>query len=158
LVLGASLQLAVPTGDYDASRLVNLGSNRWAARLELGLSKSLTPWLIELAVAGTFYAANDDFYGGRRRTQEPIYSFQAHAVRMLRAGYWLAIDGTFYSGGQTETNGVAGADRQDNSRIGLTLSVPLTGRQSLKLNASSGVSTRTGTDFDTLAAIWQYRW
>jgi len=47
---------------------------------------------------------------------------------------------------------------QSNDRFGLTASLPINAKQSVKLAASTGVSTRTGTDFDTVAAVWQYAW
>jgi len=158
LVVGASLQLSAPVGDYDPDRLVNIGTNRWAAKTEIGVSKALNRWLFELALAGTFYEENDDFFGGRTHTQDPIYSIQAHVVRSLDRGMWIALDATRYQGGQTETDGVLNRNRLSNSRFGLTLSVPVNSRHSVKFNASSGIATRTGSDFDTVGVAWQYRW
>jgi hypothetical protein len=158
LVVGASLQLGVPIGDYDPTRLVNIGANRWSAKVELGVSKDLPKWLLEVALADTFYEDNDEFYGARVRSQEPIVSLQGHAVRKLASGVWLALDATWYSGGQTETGGVLNANSQRNTRFGLTVSLPLNARHALKFSASTGVATRTGTDFDTIAAAWQYGW
>jgi len=159
LVLGASLQLSVPTGQYDPSKLINVGTNRWSAKPEIGLSKLLGGrWSVDLALAGTFYETNDDFYGGRTRAQDPIYSFQAHAVRLFPKGAWLAVDGTRYRGGRTVTDGFADQDLQSNTRLGLTVGLPINRRQSLKMYYSTGVVTRTGTDFDTVGGAWQYRW
>jgi len=159
LVLGASLQLSVPTGQYDPSKLINIGTNRWSAKPEFGLSKLLGGrWSVDLALAGTFYETNDDFNGGRTRAQDPIYSFQAHAVRLFPKGAWLAVDGTRYRGGRTVTDGFADQDLQSNTRLGLTVGLPINRRQSLKLYYSTGVATRTGTDFDTVGGAWQYRW
>jgi hypothetical protein len=157
-VFGASLQLGVPVGDYDPTRLVNIGTNRASARLEIGASKDLTRWLLEISAGETRYEDNGDFYGGRLREQEPITSLQGHAVYRFMSGIWLAVDATRYRGGETTTNGVASNDLQSNVRVGLTASVPLNPRQSVKLYASTGVSTRTGTDFDTVGAVWQYAW
>jgi hypothetical protein len=158
LVVGASLQLGVPIGEYDPARLVNIGANRWSAKAEVGVSKDLPKWLLEVAFADTFYEDNDEFYGGRVRSQEPIVSLQGHAVRKLSSGVWLAVDATWYSGGQTETGGVLNPNLQRNTRLGLTVSLPLNRRHSLKVSTSTGVATRTGTDFDTIAAAWQYAW
>ena len=36
--------------------------------------------------------------------------------------------------------------------------VPIDRYFSIKLNASSGISTRTGSDFDTIGVVGQYRW
>ena len=159
LVLGASLQISVPTGEYDPSKLINVGTNRWSAKPEIGLSKVLgRRWSLDLALAGTFFETNDDYYGGRTRAQDPIYSFQAHAVRLFPKGSWLAVDGTRYRGGRTVTDGFADQNLQSNGRMGLTIGVPINRHQSLKLYCSTGVVTRTGTDFDTFGGAWQYRW
>ena len=158
LVVGASLQLGVPVGDYEASRLINVGTNRWSAKMEVGFAKALPRnWTFEVSLAGTLYQANDDFRGGRTREQDPIYALQVHAVRSLPSGIWIAVDSTHYLGGQTTTDGVQNPNRQSNDRLGLALSMPINRAQSLKLYYSSGVSTRTGTDFDTVGAAWHNR-
>jgi hypothetical protein len=157
-VFGASLQLSVPVGDYDPARLVNIGTNRESAKLEVGVSKTLERWLLEISLADTFYEDNTNFYGGRVREQESIGSVQGHAVYRFSSGIWLAIDATRYRGGQTTTDGVTSSDVQSNTRLGITASLPINAKQSVKIAASTGVSTRTGTDFDTLAALWQYAW
>jgi hypothetical protein len=157
-VFGASLQLGLPVGDYDAARLVNIGANRVSVKLETGVSKNLERWLLEVSLADTLYEDNGDFFGGRLREQESIASLQGHAVYRFPSGIWLAFDATRYRGGRTTTNGVRSSDLQSNTRLGLTASVPINAKQSVKLAASTGVSTRTGTDFDTVAAVWQYAW
>ncbi len=96
-------------------------------------------WTVDLALAGTFFETNDDYYGGHRRAQDPIYSFQAHAVRTLPKGFWLAVDGTRYRGGRTVTDGFADQNLQSNDRLGLTVGVPINRRQSLKFYYSTGV-------------------
>jgi hypothetical protein len=45
-----------------------------------------------------------------------------------------------------------------NSRLGLTVAVPIDRYYSIKFNASSGISTRTGTNFNTAGLVLQYRW
>jgi hypothetical protein len=157
-VFGASLAVGVPVGDYDPGRLVNIGANRVSSKLEAGVSKNLERWLLEVSLAETFYEDNTDFYGGRVREQEPIASLQGHAVYRFRSGIWLAFDATRYRGGRTTSGGVVNQDLQSNVRLGATASLPINARQSVKLAASTGVSTRTGTDFDTVAAVWQYAW
>lgn len=159
LIAGASLQVGVPVGDYDPSRIINIGSNRWWVKAEIGLSKALPrSWILEFALSDTIYADNDEYLNNHTRTQDPIYALQVHAIRNLRSGVWISVDSTHYRGGRTATDGIESAERLSNSRLGLTVSLPLKARQSIKLYYSSGVSTRFGTDFDTLGAAWQYRW
>jgi hypothetical protein len=157
-VFGGSFQLGLPVGDYDPARLVNIGANRSSAKIEVGVSKNLTHWLLEVSLGGTFYEDNGDFFGNRVREQEPITSLQGHAVYRFASGMWLAVDATRYRGGQTTTDNVLNPNLQSNTRLGLTASLPINAKQSVKLAASTGVSTRTGTDFDSVAAVWQYAW
>lgn len=157
-VLGASLQLGLPVGQYDPARLVNIGTNRGSAKLELGVSKDLERWLLEISLAETFYEDNTNFFGGRVRSQEPITSLQGHVVHHFASGVWLAVDATRYHGGRTTSGNVLNNDLQSNTRFGITASLPINRQQSVKINASTGVSTRTGTDFDTIGAVWQYAW
>ena len=41
-VLGASLKVVMPTGQYDHARLINLGTHRWAFKPELGYARRVT--------------------------------------------------------------------------------------------------------------------
>ena len=104
------------------------------------------------------YTANDDFFGGKHRTQEPLYSLQGHLSYTLSPGMWLGLDGTYYTGGRTPTDSVQDNNFQGNTRLGVTFALPVNRHNSIKLYASTGVSTRTGSNFDTVGIAWQYRW
>lgn len=158
LILGASLRLSVPAGQYDETRLVNLGANRWYFKPELGASKALGAWTLEGKLAATIYTDNKDFFNGNRRSQAPIYSVQANAIYSFDNGVWASLDATYLTGGRTELNGEKGNDLQKNWRVGSTLALPLDARNSIKFYASSGVSARTGNNYDLLGAAWQHRW
>jgi hypothetical protein len=99
LIVGASLQVFAPLGQYDSSKLVNIGTNRWTIKPELGISKALGPLTLELAAGVSIYTDNHDFLGGQTRAQDPIYSVQGHAIYSLWSGIWVAVDGTYYTGG-----------------------------------------------------------
>ncbi len=157
LVVGASLQGTIPAGQYDDDRVVNLGAHRWALKPEIGISKSWRRVSLELSAAATFFQDNDDFVGTTRE-QDPLYAFQAHAVYSLRRSVWIALDGTYYRGGRTTVDGVGNHDLQSNTRVGLTIALPVSARHSIKLYGSTGVSTRAGGDWDALGVAWQFRW
>jgi hypothetical protein len=158
LIIGGTLQFSAPLGQYDSSKLLNIGTNRWSVRPELGASKAIGPLTLELATDVTFYTENDDFFGGHKVQQDPIYSVQGHLVYRFPHAIWASLDGNYYMGGRTTTDGVRGSDLQQNSRVGLTLAFPMNRYNSVKLFASTGVSTRTGSDFDAIGIAWQYRW
>jgi len=157
-VVGTSLKVTAPLGQYDSDKLLNIGMNRWAFKPELGVSKRMGSFLLEGSGAATLYTANTDFLGGQTREQDPVYSVQGHIVYLFKNKIWLALDATYYAGGQAFNDGVEQGDIQQNSRLGATLALPVNKNHSVKLYASSGVSTRTGTNFDTVGAAWQYRW
>jgi hypothetical protein len=158
LIVGASLSVTAPLGQYDPSKAVNIGTNRWSIAPELGVSKAWGPWTFELIASGTWYTDNTDFYGGQTRAEEPIYSAQLHLLYNFRSGVWLALSSNYYTGGLSSLNGVPGNDLQANSRMGATVAIPVDRYNSIKLNVSSGVSVRTGTDFDAIGIFWQHRW
>jgi len=158
LIVGASLQVSAPTGQYDDSRVINIGTNRWSFKPEIGISKAVGAWTLEAAAAATLYTDNDDFNGGNTRSQDPIYALQGHAIYSFRSGVWGSLDINYFTGGETMVNDTPKNDLQKNWRVGGTLAFPVDAHHSIKLYGSSGVSARTGNNFDLLGAAWQYRW
>ena len=158
LIIGGSIQVTAPLGRYDADKLLNIGTNRWAVRPQLGISKAVGPLTLELAADIAYYTDNDDFLGGKTLAQDPVYSVQGHLVYGLGAGLWVSLGGNYYVGGRTIIDGVKGDNQLENSRVGLTVALPLNRHNSLRLNASTGVITRNGSNFDKIGVAWQYLW
>jgi hypothetical protein len=104
------------------------------------------------------FEANDEYYGGKVRRQDPLAAYQGHLVYEVRQHLWVALDYTYFTGGETTVNGVPQHDRQDNSRGGVTVSYPLGPGQSIKMAWARGVTTRIGSNFDTFGAAWQVAW
>jgi hypothetical protein len=137
---------------------VNIGANRWSFKPGIGLSKAIGRWIVEGVATATLYTDNDEFYGGRTRSQDPVYSLQGDAIYNFRGGSWASVDVYYLTGGSTELDGVDKRDVQRNWRVGGTFAVPVDRRNSIKIYASSGVSARTGNNFDLAGIAWQYRW
>jgi hypothetical protein len=158
LIVGMSLQVSAPLGQYDDTKLLNLGGNRWSFRPELGISKAWGPWTVELAPGVTFFSDNTDFFGGKTFSQAPIYSVQGHVIYTFQSGIWMALDGLYFAGGRTVLNGVKSDNAQANTRAGLTVALPIDRQNSLKFSASTGITTRTGSELTAIGVAWQYRW
>jgi hypothetical protein len=156
-VMGASLKMTAPLGQYDNTKLVNIGQNRWSFTPELGMSKTFGPLILEVAGAVTLYTENDDVKGVTL-DQDAIYSMQAHLVYTFPKQIWIALDGTYYAGGETTVGGVEKDNPLSNTRLGATLAFPVNKKSSIKLYGSEGISKRTGSDFTVVGAAWQYRW
>jgi hypothetical protein len=156
--VGMSLVVALPLGEYDEAKLINLGSNRFSFKPEVGLSHALGKWTLELYGGVWLFTDNEDFYGGKTREQAAIGSVQIHVLYTFKPRLWVAVDGNFYSGGRTTVDGVANLDLQKNSRLGTTFSYPLGPRHSLKVAFSRGAYTTIGADFTSLVVGYQYLW
>ncbi len=156
--LGTSLTIIAPFGQYDPSKLANIGTNRWSFKPELGLSHPVGNWTFEFYAGVWLFTTNDNFFGGQVRRQDPLATFQTHVVYNFQSRLWASFDFTYYTGGSTTVNGQPQDDRQDNTRGGLTLSIPVTLHQSLKMTWTRGVSTRIGSSFDTIGVAWQLLW
>jgi hypothetical protein len=148
----------MPTGQYDSTRLVNIGSNRWALKPEIGFAYPAGRFVFETYAGVWLFGDNNDYLGGSRRSQDPLRVWQAHVSYSFKPGLWLAADGTYYAGGRTRTNGVPAGNRQENTRVGLTLSVPIRAEQSIKISWSRGMTVRFGGDFREVMIVWQRAW
>jgi hypothetical protein len=157
-LLGASVSIVAPTGDYDSSRLVNIGAHRWAFKPEVGMSLPIGKVFAEVSSGVWLFTDNDDFLGGQRRQQDPLWSLQFHLGYNFAPGFWAAANATYFTGGRTSLNGMDKQDLQSNSRYGGTLAYPLGRQLSLKASYSRGLITRAGGDFDTVSVFLQYRW
>lgn len=157
-IIGFTLKLVPPLGVYESDKLINIGTNRWTIEPGLGISKALGKWILEASVAADIYTDNTDFDNGKTREQDPIYSTQFHVIYSFPRNIWAAVSATYYTGGRTTIEGVSNDDLQQNWRTGFTLALPVNRYHSIKLFGSRGVSTRTGTNYDSLGIAWQYRW
>ena len=158
LIIGASLQMSAPLGQYDDSKLLNLGNNRLSFKPELGISKAWGPWTVEIAPGVTFFTDNTDFFNDNTFAQAPIYTVRADIIYNFQSGAWVSLDGIYFTGGRTILNGMRDNNEQTNTRAGLTLALPVDRYNSIKFNASTGISTRTGSEFSAVGVAWQYRW
>ena len=158
-LLATSLSISAPTGQYVAERLVNIGSNRWAFKPEIGVSYPYRRFYFDFYAGAWLFTANDRFYPGEaRREQDPLTTFQAHISCTIRPGLWVALNSTWYGGGSTSVDGGAPSGRLNNSRLGGTLSYQFYPGQSLKVAYSGGASVSSGSNFKTVAVGWQTLW
>jgi hypothetical protein len=169
VIIGASLKIVAPTGQYDPTKLVNWGINRWAFKPEIGYSERWGNWILDAYGGVWFYTTNPAFYDIPRpspQTEAPIGSFEGHLSYDLsrkkttkKLKPWASLDGNFWWGGITALSGIQNvATRQTSSRIGGTFALPLSRRQSLKLSYSDGSYVRFGGNYQNVQVGWQYTW
>ncbi len=166
LLLGASLKVMAPTGQYDPTKLINWGTNRWSFKPEFGYSQRWGNWILDGYFGVWFFTTNPDFWsrnsyyaGTRSQSQNPIGAFEGHLSRSFKPRLWASLDGNFWFGGKISLNGVQNPlTRQTNSRLGATVGVPITQHQSLKVSYSGGTYIRYGGNYQNVSVAWQYGW
>lgn len=165
-IIGASLRVVPPTGQYDPTKLINYGSNRWAFKPEVGVSRRWSHWVLDGYAAVWFFTTNHEFFshnqyspGTNVQKQESIGAFEGHLSYDVKPRLWASFDGNFWVGGRTTLNGVESpGSLQRNSRIGATVSLPVSKHQSLKFSYSRGAYIRYGGNFNNISVGWQYSW
>jgi Putative MetA-pathway of phenol degradation len=165
-LIGASLKVVAPTGQYNPTDLVNIGSNRWGFKPELGFSQRRGHWLFDTYGGVWLFTTNTEFFSHNRlfpgtntQHQSPIGSFEGHLSYNVTLRFWVSLDGNFWFGGRTSFNGVENPNTlQTNSRIGGTAAIPVSKHQTLKVSYSNGDYIRFGGNYQNVSLAWQYSW
>ncbi len=166
VLLGVSLKVMAPTGQYDPALLINWGTNRWSFKPEFGYSQRWGNWILDGYFGVWFFTTNPEYWshnmyfpGTRSLSQNPIGAIEGHLSRSFKPRLWASLDGNFWFGGKTSVDGVQDPlTRQTNSRIGATLAVPITKHQALKFSYSDGTYIRYGGNYQNVSVAWQYSW
>ncbi len=162
LLLGASLRVVPPTGQYAPGRLINWGINRWAFKPEFGYSQRWGKWILDGYAGAWFFTTNQQAFSmsaPKTQTLSPVASFEGHLSYDAKQRLWFSLDGNFWTGGTASVEGVPNPDtKQTSARIGGTASIPLNRRQSIKVSYSHGAYIRFGGDYQNVTVAWQYAW
>ncbi|HEY6978912.1 MAG TPA: transporter [Chitinophagaceae bacterium] len=156
MIIGASVVVSAPTGLYYNDKRINLGSNRWAFKPEIGVSKRFKRVYAEAYSGVWFYADNKEFLVNKTLEQKPVLSLQAHVCYYFKNQMWVGVNGNWFNGGETLVNNSSAGDLKDNYRIGATWSVPFAKRHSLKFQFHVGAFTNTGYDYNLVSIGYQY--
>lgn len=146
-LIGASLTVTAPTGDYDNDRIINLGTNRWQLRPAFGAIVPVTDTVLFEAEAAVWWFQDNDDFIGTTREQDPVFSLQAHFIKRFAPGYWISANATYYNGGRSSVDGGPSRGLQQNTRLGITGVFPLTKGRAIRASFSDGVSVNTGGDY-----------
>jgi len=162
-LLGVSLRVVAPTGQYSSTKLINWGANRWAFKPEIGYSERRGHWLFDGYAGGWFYTTNQSYFTGgaavQPQSESPILSLEGHLGYDIKPRFWLSLDGNFWWGGITSLSGIQNlATKQVGSRIGGTVSIPLSKHQSIKASYSNGTYISFGGNYQNVSVGWQYSW
>lgn len=155
-IVGVSIVVSAPTGLYYDDKRINIGTNRWGFKPEIGISKRFKHVYAEAYSGVWFYTNNNEFLVNKHQEQKPVFSIQGHACYYFKNMMWLGFNGNWFNGGETTVDNTPMGDLKDNWRIGVTWSVPINRAHSLKLMLNTGAFTTSGLDYNQVVLGYQY--
>lgn len=149
-IVGAGMVVVLPTGYYLKDKLLNLGSNRFTIRPQLGVVHNRGPWAFELTGSVWFFTDNESFFSGNTLEQDPLFSLQGHVVYTIRPGLWIASGAAFGTGGRSTLNGTELDDNRNNFLWGTSLGFSVSPQLGFQLTyINSKTLERAGSESDT---------
>ncbi|MCE5232532.1 MAG: transporter [Mizugakiibacter sp.] len=144
------VDLAVPIGEYDSEKTLNIGQNRVYGRLGMPVVWQLGPWVpgrrttLEFLPAVWLFGDNTDYVGKTLKT-DPLFQLDAHLTHDFGEHFWGALDASWYSGGKSTINGVPGK-KLNNLGVGFTLGYQVNDNLNLTFGYKSTVNDSAPDD------------
>ena len=158
-IVGTALVVHLPTGDYMNDKLINLGTNRFTFRPQVGVVHSRGKWSMELTGAVWIFTDNEDFFNGNNFDQDPYYTTQTHIVYTFRPGFWTAASAGYGYGGKSTVSGVEKNDLRENVGWALSIGFPITRQLGVKaIYLATRTQNSIGQDTDSIAAGFVIFW
>jgi hypothetical protein len=153
--IGVSMAISVPIGEYFEDKLLNLGSNRFVFRPQVGMIHYWGKWSFELTSSVYIYTRNPDFFNNSDRSQRPTFAIQSHLVRQFNKGSWLSLSAGYGFGGESLINGQPAGDFRSNLLVSASYSFLIAKRQGLKLTYLHAEALENiGADTDNFILAW----
>ncbi|MFC4995232.1 transporter [Rubritalea tangerina] len=158
-LIGAALILQLPTGDYSENQLINIGSNRFTIRPQIGIVHQRDKWTFETSASMWAFSDNNEFWQGTHRQQDPLWAFQSHLIYTFQPGFWSSASIGYGIGAENEVNGINKNDSAENLAFSLAGGYAFTRNFGAKI-AYIGTRTQTDKSFDsdTLALGFSWIW
>ncbi|MEZ4601100.1 MAG: transporter [Syntrophotaleaceae bacterium] len=155
LWFGWTPYLTVPIGEYSKKRPLNLGTNRWALKNELGLVKGFGPFYIDLVGHVTWFDDNDEFWNGTEevtKEQDLLYGAEVHLSYDIHPRWWVGLSYFYANGGETEIDGVDQKDDQDNHALMFTSAFGIGDHYQLLFQYRDDFGVKSGTETKSIQA------
>jgi hypothetical protein len=161
--LDAQVMLAVPIGEFDSDKVVNLGLNRWWGRIALPMKYHFGVFApgymssFELIPSVWLFAENDDFVGQTLKN-DPLWQLEAHLTHDFTSSFFGSLDALYRSGFKSEINGMEVGDDVDVGNVGFTFSFQVTDNVILRTSYLSNVFGDDNLDSSILKMMFAYGW
>ena len=151
-VVGVAVAISMPLGEYSNERLINLGTNRWTVRPQLGVTHTRGKWTGELTGSVYLYGDNNSFWQETSLENNPLWAFQAHLIYSFKPGLWASLSTAYGIGGEAKVNDIAQNNLSGNWLTALSFGFPIDRRQGVNISLLAGRTQKhTGVDINSLA-------
>lgn len=153
--VGASLAVSFPFGQYYGDKLLNLGSNTFVFRPQLGMTHKWGPWSYELSTSVFIYTNNNNFYIGKTKEQKPLFAVQTHLTRLFKHQIWTTLSFGYGLGGNSIVNRQRKHDERGNFLGGLSAGMPIFKTQAIKIAYGTTLTLKdVGANTNGFALSW----
>jgi hypothetical protein len=156
---GVGLRITPPLGQYDNTKLINLGTNRWTFKIGVGASYTfLKKIILEGQIKTWFFTQNNEFFDGQVIRQSPLISAQLHLTYIFKPGIWISGSLGQINSGITYIDGVEQEKINKNTRFGATFSYRVNKKNALKIAFTNGIPNRFAIDYTSLILAYTFLW
>lgn len=153
--LGISIALTLPLGQYYENKLLNLGQNQFIIVPQLGFVHNWRKWSYEFTGSAVFYGENPNFYGDKKKKQDPTLAFQTHLIKQFKPRYWASISASYGLGGQSVVNRQPNADNRQDLQGAFSFGFPVSKYQGMKIAYVRSETLRDiGSNLNILIVGW----
>lgn len=160
-ILGVSLTMTAPTGLYHATKILNLGADRWSFKPEIALSHPFGPehkWQLDAYANSYFYSSNTSYHGREILRQEPLPGFEGHMSYAPNDKLWISVDTRYSFRGNTLIDGADQSNSQRNFILGSEMNVNINARNSLLFEFAKVLVHQNGAALVGFSVKYDYTW
>jgi len=161
--MDVAVLLAIPVGEYENDKLVNIGLNRWYGRIALPLKYHFgvfSPGYMssfELIPSIYLFAKNDDFVG-RTLENDPLWQLEAHLTHDFTTSFFGSLDMLYQNGFQSIIDGNEVAAKLEIGSLGFTLNYQVTDNIIIRTSYSSNLFGDDNLETSFIRLQFAYNW
>ena len=158
---GVSLTVTLPTGEYNADALLNIGANRWSFKPEIGLSYPFGPegkWVVDAYINVLVFTDNTGYRGAQVLRQEPLPGLEGHISYRFAPRFWASLDSRYAFHGETSINGVQQNNSQQSFVVGTEAHFSPNSQNSLTLVFAKALVHRNAPAYTGIVVKFVHSW
>ena len=157
--VGVSFTVTAPTGQYDANKVINLGSDRWSFKPEIGISHPFgSKWVVDAYASAYFFTDNTSYQGVEVLRQQPLPGVEGHISYSFTNNLWVSLDTRYSFRGDTLINGTDQNNAQQNFTLGSEVNVSLNSRNVLVFEFAKALVHQNGPAYTGFSVEYLYSW